>query len=134
MPDLGNNTAGMSAKECCCSSGKPFIDCCEPLILGKQAAPTAEALMRSRYTAYATQQAGYLIATTAAVTRKFHNKTDILDWAESNKWVRLEILSSSESIVEFKAYYIDSALQMQVHHEISKFVKVEGKWFYLDHA
>ncbi len=123
----------MPVQECYCCSGRLFTACCAPYIEGKEAAPTAETLMRSRYTAYATNQPDYLIATTAPATRKFHNKADISAWAQSNTWMKLEILFSSEDVLEFKAYYIDKRSQKaQVHHERSKFVRVEGKWFYLD--
>ena len=44
---------------CYCNSQKQFKDCCEPYIKGQKNAPTAEALMRSRYSAYATHQADY---------------------------------------------------------------------------
>jgi len=122
----------MSDKKCYCCSGKLFSDCCEPFILKKQLAPTAEALMRSRYSAYATHQADYLVETTAAATRKFHKKSAILNWAKSNQWVKLEILFASENSVAFKAYYLDSHLQMQLHHERSNFIKSGDNWYYLD--
>ena len=122
----------MPDQKCYCGSEKLFSACCEPFILRKQSAPTAEALMRSRYSAYATHQADYLVETTAAATRKFHKKDAILHWAKSNQWVKLEILDASESIVAFKAYYLDNQLQIQVHYERSNFIKSGEKWYYLD--
>lgn len=117
---------------CHCGSGKSFADCCEPFLNGSKNAPTAEKLMRSRYSAYVTQEADYLVATTHISTRKFHTKSDILEWSKSNNWLRLEILNSSENSVEFKAYFLDSALQANVHHEKSAFKFEDGKWFYVD--
>ena len=55
---------------CPCGSGKPFSFCCEPALAGRKPAATAEALMRSRYTAFALGAVDYLINTTAA--RKRH--------------------------------------------------------------
>ena len=40
--------------DCPCCSGKPFAECCEPVIAGARKATSAEELMRSRYSAYAT--------------------------------------------------------------------------------
>ncbi|GEP51375.1 preprotein translocase SecA [Flavobacterium noncentrifugens] len=122
----------MSDEKCYCCSEKLFSDCCEPFILRKQFAPTAEALMRSRYSAYATHHADYLVETTAAATRKLHKKSDILNWAKSNQWVKLEIINSSENIIEFKAHYIDNQFKAHIHHERSKFIRADNHWFYSD--
>ena len=45
------------AMKCPCSSGKEFAECCEPILTQAKKAATAEELMRSRYTAYATGNA-----------------------------------------------------------------------------
>jgi len=95
-------------------------------------APTAESLMRSRYSAYATHKADYLVATTHPSTRKHHNKKDIFEWSQSNQWIKLEIIHSRENKVEFKAFYLDSQMQMQMHHEHSTFKVEDEKWFYVD--
>ncbi len=125
----------MSETNCYCGSNKPFSDCCEPYIKGTQKAPTAEALMRSRYSAYAVHNVDYLMATTHSSTRKYHNKKDTLTFATDNHWVKLEIINSSEAIVEFKAYYLDSRLKAQIHHEKSTFKKEDDNcWYYVDGA
>lgn len=117
---------------CYCHSGKSFQDCCEPYILGKEKAPTAETLMRSRYTAYCIQNADYLLVTTHFSTRKSHSRKDILAFASENHWVKLEILTATENVVEFKAYYLNSGLQPQMHHEKSVFKKEGAQWYYVD--
>ncbi|WP_294820513.1 YchJ family metal-binding protein [uncultured Flavobacterium sp.] len=122
----------MEKISCYCRSGKSFGDCCEPFLAGKAHAPTAEALMRSRYSAYALQNAGYLWETTAPAMRKYHSKSAILQWAKANHWMKLEVMNATEDEVEFKAYYIDGRLQAQVHHEKSTFIKIGGKYFYRD--
>lgn len=75
----------MNLTNCYCGSHKSFQDCCEPYIKGIQKAPTAEDLMRSRYSAYVTQAVDYLVATTHISQRKFHSKKEILHWACGNK-------------------------------------------------
>lgn len=117
---------------CYCGSGWPFQDCCQPYILGKVNAPTSEILMRSRYSAYAVHNADYLYATTHPKQRKHHSKAAILEWAKSNQWLKLEIVFASETIVEFKAFYLDERLTAHVHHERSSFSQIDDIWFYVD--
>ena len=122
----------MTPAHCYCGSGSSFENCCETYIKGLQKAPTAEALMRSRYTAYAIHAADYLVETTHISQRKNHSKKDILNWATSNRWLRLEILNATENTVEFKAYYLDNKSSTQIHHEKSTFKMENGSWFYVD--
>ncbi|NRS87689.1 SEC-C motif-containing protein [Flavobacterium sp. 7E] len=117
---------------CYCGSGIAFEKCCLPYIKGDLKPPTAETLMRSRYSAFATHHADYLMATTHFSTRKHHNKEDILDWAISNQWIKLMILSATINTVSFKAFYLDSEGNSQIHHEHSIFKLEEGSWFYVD--
>ncbi|EIA07343.1 YchJ family protein [Flavobacterium frigoris] len=122
----------MKALACHCGSQTNFKDCCKQYIDGTQNAATAVVLMRSRYSAYATHNADYLVQTTHVSTRKEHNKKDILDWSQSNQWIKLEVLQATDNTVEFKAFYLDHLMQMQIHHEHSTFKKESGKWFYVD--
>lgn len=95
--------------------------------------------MRSRYSAYSTGEIQYLLRSTHPSTRRFHDAELIEDWARSNIWQKLEIISTNEGgakdkkgIVEFKAYFLDAEGQSQIHHERSNFVKELGKWFFVD--
>ena len=117
---------------CYCGNNVSFQNCCEPYIKGIKNAPTAETLMRSRYSAFATGAADYLVNTTHISKRRFHNKKDILDWSQANKWLKLEVLASTENTVTFKAYYLDENLKAQVHYEHSTFKLENEKWFYVD--
>ena len=122
----------MMSENCYCGSDKSFESCCNLYISGTQKAPTALALMKSRYAAYATHQADYLLATTHSSERKYYSKEEILHWATANKWQKLEIISSTENTVEFKAYFIDANNVNQVHYEFSTFKQENGSWFYVD--
>ncbi len=124
---------------CYCSSGNEFADCCQPFIEGAAKPQTAEELMRSRYTAYATVAVEYILRTTHPSTRKFHDAESIEQWAKSSRWQKLEIVSTTngnssdkQGTVEFKAYYLDANNQLQMHHELSNFRKELGKWFFVD--
>ena len=118
--------------DCYCKSSVLFSDCCEPFLLNKKIPNTPEALMRSRYTAYVLHNADYLIQTTHISQRKYYSKKEILNWANANTWLKLEIIYAKEALVEFKAYYLDEKLQAQIHHEKSTFKLQKGIWFYLD--
>jgi SEC-C motif-containing protein len=120
------------SKNCYCGSSNSYKECCEKYINSSQNAPTTEALMRSRYSAYATQAVDYLIATTAVLQRKLLIKSDILEWSQSNKWNKLEIVVSTSNTVEFKVFYIDSRDESHIHHEKSTFIIENGKWCYVD--
>ena len=117
---------------CFCGSTISFKDCCKKYIDGTQKAPTALALMKSRYSAYATHQADYLWETTHYTQRKYYSKTEILNWATANEWQKLEIISVTENTVEFKAYFLDQNKINQVHYEFSTFKKENHSWFYVD--
>jgi SEC-C motif-containing protein len=117
---------------CFCGSNIPFETCCQVYLNGIQNTPTAETLMRSRYSAYAIGAADYLVATTHTSTRNLQKKEDILEWSKSNRWMKLEVLYSTETTVKFKAYYLDYIGKAQVHEELSTFAFEEGKWYYVD--
>ena len=117
---------------CYCGSGQAFENCCKPYIIGERKPLTAEALMRSRYSAYATGAIDYLINTTTSSERKYYSKKDIRRWALESQWQKLEIVNATENTVEFKAYFLDKHMQSQIHHEKSIFVNENGSWFYKD--
>ena len=124
----------MSEKPCPCQSGQTYLQCCESYISGKADAPTAVALMRSRYTAYTQENRDYLLATwdpeTAPIDLTFQGNTVV--------WTSLEILSHSDGLehhttgrVEFQAQF-KSGNQTSSMRENSRFKKENGKWLYID--
>lgn len=117
--------------QCNCQSGFDYLECCGLYHTKTAFAPTAEALMRSRYCAYTLQLADYIVQTTHPAQRKHHNKSAILAWAKRNKWMGLEMIKATESSVEFKAHYLDETLMAVVHHEKSTFRQYQGKWYYV---
>jgi SEC-C motif domain protein len=124
---------------CFCGSDNTFEQCCKPIIDGTQPAPTAQALMRSRYSAYVIIASQYLIDSTHISQRANYSKTDIEAWAKESNWQKLEIIDckkglSDDSVgeIEFNAYYHDSKNILQIHHEKSIFKKESGDWFYVN--
>lgn len=119
--------------DCPCCSGKAYEVCCMPYHDGDAFAPNAEALMRSRYAAFAVHDADYLFETTLPARRKFHRKNEYLQWAEENEWIKLEIVDTpAPNIVEFKAYFKMKNGQLYIQHERSRFKQVNAKWYYAD--
>ena len=118
-------------EKCYCKSGLEFSACCEPILRVLEVAPTALALMRSRYAAYCLGDVNYLRATTHDHTWTDDELKFIQDWADNSFWQHLEVLNASEDTVEFKAYYIFNGKQ-HMHHEKSTFQKVNDMWKYVD--
>jgi SEC-C motif domain protein len=118
--------------KCPCKSGLAYDDCCGPYIAGN-AAPTAESLMRSRYTAYAEGNHAYLLETLAPESRDEEEQAQ--ESSDNNMtWQGLEIRATSQGgekdetgIVEFVAKY-KVGDQSGIHHERSAFRREEGRW------
>jgi SEC-C motif-containing protein len=123
----------MSVIPCPCQSGRPFSRCCEPLIAGAALPETAEALMRSRYTAFSLRDESYLLSTWHPSTRP-----RALDLAREAgpKWIGLQIREAVQTgddtaSVEFVARYRIGGRAHRLH-ETSRFVRNEGRWLYLE--
>lgn len=118
----------MSACPC---GGKDYASCCAPYHQGLPA-PDAQALMRSRYSAYVLKLEDYLLATWHASTRP-----ETLElWADSSRWLGLEIKrhevqEPDQATVEFVARYKIAGRAYRLH-ELSRFVREDGRWYYLD--
>lgn len=120
-----------SSDACPCGSGQPYGRCCAPLHEGVPAA-SAEALMRSRYSAYVLKLEDYLLATWHPDTRP--SELDLA--ADGSKWLGLEVKKhlqqdETHATVEFVARYRIAGKGHRLH-EISRFVREGGRWYYRD--
>src|SRR4051794_6177829 len=86
----GQRTRHNGLMRCPCLSGDTFESCCAPILSGESAAPTAERLMRSRFTAFAMGDAAYLLKSWHPSTRPSE-----LDLDPDVRWTRLDILETS---------------------------------------
>ncbi|WP_280403986.1 YchJ family protein [Nocardia brasiliensis] len=118
---------------CPCGRGEAFDDCCGPVLNGKRAAATAEALMRSRYTAFAVGDSEYLKQSWHPRTRPAE-----VDLDPGQRWLFLEILRTADGglfdesgLVEFVAHYRADGTRGSLH-EVSRFLRADGAWVYLD--
>lgn len=122
-------------KPCPCCSGKLFSSCCSQFLAGKAVPKTVKQLMRSRYAAFALGGYGdYLLNTWHPDTAPAVTAAD-LGSVDSN-WSGLEILSSTQQgdhgTVDFCARFLDEHGQVQTHRENSQFVRIKGRWYYLE--
>ncbi len=125
-------------QECPCGSGIAFADCCQPLIEGQKVAETAEALMRSRYTAHATKAFDYIFETTLPESREEDDRKGTEAWSKRLEWQSLSIrnvekgkVEDESGLVEFLARYRKNGKAFD-HHEIAEFVRRDGKWYFKD--
>jgi SEC-C motif-containing protein len=125
------------AVDCPCGSGDPLEACCGMYLDGVPA-PTALALMRSRYTAFVRGAIDYLIETHDASTRDSVDRASIARWSRETEWRGLEIVATvrggeedDDGIVEFIARGATRGKAF-AQRERSRFRRVDGAWFYLD--
>ncbi|MGG7101699.1 YchJ family protein [Rhodococcus sp. 24CO] len=123
----------ITAQLCPCGTGNTVADCCGKYLEGGASAPTAETLMRSRYTAFALLDTDYL-------KRTWHpdHRPTTLDLDPHQRWTGLEILSTergslfdSDGTVEFRAHYSYGTERGNLH-ERSRFARIDGNWLYVD--
>jgi SEC-C motif-containing protein len=119
----------MTSRSCPCGLPQAYEACCGRFHSGAAAAPTAEALMRSRYCAFVKGDVAYLLRTWHPGTRPGRLELD-----PGMRWTGLEVLGTSEGsafhatgTVEFRASYRGGSL-----HELSRFERVDGAWVYVD--
>lgn len=124
--------------DCPCGSGRPFERCCGPLLSGISKAPTPEALMRSRYTAYVKQDLPYLLRTLHPSQRGDYDEQGAARWAREAEWQSLEVVTvttdpadANRGSVEFKARYRMQGAD-HVHHERAAFRRSGGSWYFYD--
>ncbi len=115
---------------CPCASGRALADCCGRWH-ATLSAPDAPSLMRSRYSAFVLALGDYLLATWHADTRPV-----VIEFPPDLRWLGLEIRASAQtdadhSTVEFVARSKRAGRAMRLH-EVSRFVRVDGRWLYLD--
>jgi SEC-C motif domain protein len=120
------------AKRCPCGTGLTYGECCAPIHRGEREAATAEALMRSRFTAFATADVDWLLASWHPTTRPRSLELD-----PGIRWLRLDLLGTSdggpfdrEGTVSFEAHWVAEGARGSMR-ELSRFRRDHG-WQYVD--
>ncbi len=120
---------------CPCHSGKKYKKCCQKYHKGALP-PTAQLLMRSRYSAYACGNADYIMDTTHPLNSDYTEdrktwREEILSFSAHTQFLGLRITESTEeeeeSFVTFEADLSSGLLK-----ERSRFLKENGRWYYVD--
>jgi SEC-C motif-containing protein len=132
------NDQGKPEGPCPCGSGLAYDLCCEPYITGMKRPATAEALMRSRYTAYTVQAVDYIIDTCVSGGERDIDRRATEKWSRESTWLGLHIIAvgkggpaDTEGSVEFEARYEQDGFRKR-YHEIGRFKKQDGRWLYDD--
>lgn len=121
---------------CPCNSGDRFRHCCARYVVQGKDAPTAEALMRSRFSAFATGNSGHLLRTWHPGTRPASLELD-----PGQQWYLLEILATHDGgafatsgTVTFRAHWRSAATRKgkESFTETSSFAREGRQWFYVD--
>jgi len=129
---------------CYCGSSQTFEQCCQKILSRNNKAQSPEQLMRSRYSAYATQNAQYLFETTAKAQQADQQLSEIAEWAKQTVWLKLvvhhaderDIVSNKTTFdikhppkVNFSAWYIHNKKYYQMT-ELSSFIIEDEQWKY----
>lgn len=127
----------MSSSPCPCGSSLPLADCCGRYHAGSLP-ETAEALMRSRYSAYVLGLIDYLVATTLPVQRTGLEQEAMAAWSAQSRWLGLTVEehrplggAPERAQVTFVARWQDAAGE-HAHRERSDFVRPDGRWYFVD--
>jgi len=127
----------MAVNVCPCGSGERDDVCCQ-LIIDGVPAPTALALMRSRYTAYVRGAIDYLVETHDPETRGTLDRAAVEKWSRETAWLGLEIVATERGgeaddtgIVEFIARGATRGVPF-AQRERSRFRRTAQRWVYVD--
>ena len=118
--------------QCPCGTGLDYAACCGQYIERIKTAPSAEALMRSRYTAYVKQNTLYLRSTWYPSTCPAN-----LDLAENQQWIGLKIIDIQGGNADDKTGQVEFVARYKMNgraeklHECSEFVRVNDRWLYV---
>mgnify|MGYP001607926571 FL=1 len=119
---------------CPCGSSIALDDCCGKWHQG-QPAPSAEWLMRSRYSAYTLGLIDYLVATTLPAQQAALDRDSMRAWSLGSTWLGLEVegseLIDTHAFVTFTARWHDGDGEHR-HRERSAFVQQAGRWYFID--
>jgi SEC-C motif domain protein len=125
--------------QCPCGSELTYAKCCGPYLSGKKSPPTAEALMRSRYTAYAGAEPNiaYIKNSMTKTAQKGFNEKESTEWATETDWlgltvIKAEQISDTTATVEFSVDYRFKDGARESLHEVGSFVFQNERWLYDD--
>ena len=128
------------SQSCPCGSGLQYNACCLPYLQHQRVAPTPEALMRSRYSAYVVHDVNYLIETWSPALQPEKWRAALEESCRDTQWSGLTLLAcdagkhADEGYVEFAACFTDasSPTVSSLLRERSRFLRHHDHWYYVD--
>jgi len=117
---------------CPCGSPLSFENCCLPFLEGHSYPDTAEKLMRSRYSAFVSEDESYLLNTWFSKTRPAS-----IDFEQNTKWLGLKIIKTEKGLIDDNAGSVHFIARYKIAgkafriDEDSLFEKIKNKWLYL---
>ena len=124
------------------SPKRSYAECCQPYIEGRAQAPSPEALMRARYSAFAVGAIDYLVDTVAPEARTDMERGSLEAWSRESEWLGLDIVETVDGkpgdkmgIVEFTAHFARGG-KREAHYERStfRFDEAGQRWYFVDGA
>lgn len=123
---------------CPCGSGSALTDCCGPIVANEKQAPTAEALMRARYTAHALGAFDFLETSVHTSKREPLDRDKMAQWNEAVTWQGIDVHAvtgggenDTEGTVSFTARYSVNGMEQELRED-AVFTREDGQWRYLD--
>ncbi len=132
-PALQMKNNNKNLELCPCESGKTFALCCQPCLEQTHEAATAEALMRSRYTAFALSDEAYL-------RHSWHPDTcpQAIHLNKDTRWIGLKIIKTVAGKIDDLSGEVEFLARSKNHgkasrlHENSRFGRFSNRWVYID--
>lgn len=121
----------------CPCGGSYYQKCCQPLHDFSVVATDAQRLMQSRFSAFYLKNIDYIIKTTVPAQQNLLDKSALQSWADQTRWTNLMLIRHTPKVdkrhaqVHFKAYFYDGDKEC-CHDELSSFVEVDDRWYFLD--
>ncbi len=125
------------SEPCPCCSGQQYSLCCQPYLARAAQPPTAEALMRSRYSAYVKHDLAWLLATWHPAQRSPSLSASLSESFQNTQWLGLNVIAceagnhENESLVTFFARYVENHTNGFIY-ERSRFLREDHRWYYVD--
>jgi SEC-C motif domain protein len=130
---MADRTPNVDKTTCPCGSDAEYFQCCGRYLTGKEIPHTAEQLMRSRYCAFVLCDESYLLATWHPDARPSKVRLN-----KQQRWLGLSIRATEGGGLDDMTGTVDFVARFKVEgkghrlHEISRFEKIDGRWYYLD--
>jgi SEC-C motif-containing protein len=130
---MANKKCDIQESVCPCGSAAGYVLCCGRYLVGDEVPQSAEQLMRSRYCGFVICDEAYLLSTWHPDTRPGKVRLD-----DQQRWLGLSVRATEAGGIDDETGTVEYVARFKIDgkghrlHEISRFEKIEGRWYYLD--